>query len=56
VLHTAEYLAQRVFGTGWKAYCSKLMRNAMPDGAVRMVDVENAPAPGALEQKHEDED
>jgi Fe-S oxidoreductase len=56
VLHTVEYLAQRVFGASWKAHCRKLMRNAAPDGAMRVVDIENAAVPGVLEPEHEDED
>jgi FAD/FMN-containing dehydrogenase/Fe-S oxidoreductase len=56
VLHTVEYMAQRVFGSAWKARCRKLIRNAASDGAVRIVDMENAAVPGAAEHEQEEED
>jgi FAD/FMN-containing dehydrogenase/Fe-S oxidoreductase len=61
VLHTVEYLAQRVFGAGWKVYCRKLIRQANCDGPLRIVDMDNAPrvsVPGQSvpERDQEDED
>jgi FAD/FMN-containing dehydrogenase/Fe-S oxidoreductase len=61
VLHTVEYLAQRMFGSGWKAYGRKLIRQSAFDGQLRIVDMEKAPAiqahpQGVPEREQEDED
>jgi hypothetical protein len=59
VLHTVEYMAQRIFGYKWKIHCRKLMRNAAFDDNVHIVDMERViglGAPGDAGHEHEDED